>query len=138
MTDRRALYVEDDADTREMVKVWLRLHGFQVTAVCTASEALGLVKAGEFHVVILDNWLPEVSGVSLCRQIRALGYDLPVIFVSGAAYESDIQEAIAAGAQGYLTKPVDLSELLYTVNQLVSGRSRETTASVASANINRE
>ena len=131
--NKHILYVEDDLDSCELIQVWLGFHGYEVQSVHRAVEAALLAKASSYSLFILDNWLPDGDGVELCKQIHAGDSAAAIIFLSGAAYPHDIDQALTAGAQAYFTKPVDLSELLCTVSQLVGGQDKETLASVARA-----
>jgi two-component system response regulator ResD len=119
LVNRRALYVEDDLDTCEIVKIYFNYYGYQVTTVHTASEGLELAKSERFDIHILDNWIRNESGIELCRQIRVFDLHTPIIFISGAARERDREEAFAVGAQDYLIKPVDLDHLYHTVKRLI-------------------
>lgn len=125
VVNSRALYVEDDADTSDLVEIWLGIHGCHVTTVRTATEALRSAQNGQFDIYILDNWLPDGSGIELCQQIRAFDSHTPIIFFSGAAYISDREQGIYSGAQEYLTKPTDLNEFYKTVARLVNTKSSE-------------
>jgi CheY-like chemotaxis protein len=111
------LYVEDDADSCELIQLWLGFHGYTVETVRTAAEALPLAQAGLFSLFILDNWLPDGDGIELCKQIRAFDGDTSIIFVSGVAYPADIGQAMSAGAQAYLTKPIELTNLYHAVQE---------------------
>lgn len=119
LINSHALYVEDDPDTCDLVEIWLDSHGCQVTTARTVAEALRLAKTSRFDIYILDNWLPDGSGIYLCQQIRAFHQHTPILFFSGAAYSTDREQAIHAGAQAYLTKPADLRDLYDTVVQLI-------------------
>jgi Response regulators consisting of a CheY-like receiver domain and a winged-helix DNA-binding domain len=63
--------------------------------------------------------LPDGSGVELCRRVRKFNQRTPIIFYSGLAYETDITKALAAGAQAYLVKPVDVTDLIQSVENLI-------------------
>jgi DNA-binding response OmpR family regulator len=105
------LFVEDHLDTQEIVSMFLQIEGYQVTCAHTAAEALRLVRAQTFDLYLLDSRLPDESGIALCQQLRESDPHTPIIFYSANAYETDKQQALAAGAQGYLTKPCNLTEL---------------------------
>ena len=75
---------------------------------------------GRPEKIYLDNWLLDRSGVELCRAIREFDPHTPILFYSAAAYAHDIREAISAGAQRYLVKPVIPDELRQAVTQLIS------------------
>jgi len=110
---KRILYVEDDEDQFELVS--LTLTGYRLIWARDFAEGLRLARQRYFDLYILDNWLPDGTGVELCRLIREFDPHTPVIFLSAAAYEHDVREALVAGAHIYLTKPSDLNELEWTV-----------------------
>ena len=118
--NRRLLYVEDHADTRELVSLLLERHNFDVVAVENPDEALELARAQSFELYLIDNQLPSYSGIVLCRKIRAFDSTTPILFCSAAAYETDKNEALASGAQGYLVKPIDSDELIAEVTRLLT------------------
>jgi len=115
----RVLCADDDQDTCEMVSALLRLIGCEVVTAHTADEARKIIMGEGCDLYLLDNWLPGGSGVELCRMIRARGDSTPVVFYSGAAYDSDRAEALGAGAQAYLVKPGDAGLLVETVRGLL-------------------
>ena len=117
--DSRILLVEDHEDTRECLVVLLAHSKYQVETASTLCEALKLVEAHPFGLFIFDSLLPDGSGVELCRRIRKFNQRTPIIFYSGLAYEADITNALRAGAQAYLVKPIDLTELIEAVEKLI-------------------
>ena len=114
------LYTEDDADTRELVSIVLTMSNCKVTLADNDHKALLLARTNQFDLYMIDNWMPGCSGIDLCKKLRELDPSTPILFYSGAAYETDKQEAFASGAQAYLTKPVDNDELVEAVFRLVS------------------
>jgi DNA-binding response OmpR family regulator len=117
----RILYAEDDADTRELVTLVLEMQNCQVVATESYEEALRLARAEHFDLYLIDNWMPHISGVKLCEQLREFDRHTPVLFYSGAAYDADRERALASGAQGYLVKPAGGEQLIAEVLRLVSG-----------------
>jgi DNA-binding response OmpR family regulator len=117
----RILYAEDHADTRELVAFVLTQNGCEIVTVDSYANALLLANAESFDLYILDNWLPDSSGVDLCLRLREMHPKTPILFYSGAAFEADKKRAIASGAQAYLTKPADSDELVSTVLRLTEG-----------------
>ena len=115
---KRILLVEDYEDLRDLTTLTLTEYTFSCAR--NFNEGLRLARQGGFDLYILDNWLPDKSGVELCRAIRAFDPYTPILFYSAAAYERDIEEAIRAGAQDYLVKPVSLDKLRQAVAQLIS------------------
>ena len=118
------LYVEDDQDTRELVGLMLAGSNYKVVPAETHDEALLLARANQFDLYLIDNWLPGGSGIDLCKKLREFNSWTPILFYSGAAYERDKQQALDAGAQGYLVKPVDHDELIEEVSRIISAAKR--------------
>lgn len=113
------LYAEDDPDTREVVQLLLRHSGFRVSVTGDSSEVLKLLASDTFDALLLDNWMPNLNGIELCRLIRSSDQKLPIFFCSGAATDSDKKAAFSAGAQGYLVKPFDPDELTSTLRAAI-------------------
>jgi DNA-binding response OmpR family regulator len=120
---KRILMVEDHEDDHAMVA--FKLWEYQLTLARGFDEGLLLARQWYFDLYILDNWLPDGSGVMLCRLIRVFDRRTPILFCSAVAYERDIQEALRSGAQEYLTKPVELDDLARAVARLTSPHSRK-------------
>jgi DNA-binding response OmpR family regulator len=80
------------------------------------AEVMQLLVTARFDAVLLDNWMPKINGIELCRLIRSLDQKLPIFFCSGAVTEADKKAAFDAGAQGYFGKPFDLDELTTTLH----------------------
>jgi DNA-binding response OmpR family regulator len=116
---RRVLFIEDHEDTRELVGFVLEASGYSVTSVTTVAGALELAQAEKFDLYLLDNWLPDGTGFELCQRVREFDQVTPVLFYSGAVFDSDKLAAIQAGAQGYLAKPCPFSDLLRAITVLI-------------------
>jgi DNA-binding response OmpR family regulator len=114
----RILHVEDDEDTRTLVACILQGEGWQVTSVENAASAFKLAAAGRFDLYLIDNWIEDDSGNSLCRGLRSLDPDTPILFLSGAVFPADITLALASGAQGYLEKPCTPEALVQEIIRL--------------------
>lgn len=114
---KRILCIEDDHDTCEMLG--FLLSDFDFNFVQDPDKILSLIETQEFDLYILDNWLPGVSGVELCKKIRALDENVPVIFTSGSSSHRDIEDAFDAGANKYLVKPYEPEELRKIVKELI-------------------
>jgi DNA-binding response OmpR family regulator len=117
---RRILLVDDEEDARDLVMLTL----IEYTLICARDfdEGLRLAQQRGFDLYILDSWMPDKSGIELCRAIREFDLHTPILFYSAAAYERDIKEAIRAGAQDYLVKPIIPNELRQAVAQLLSSQ----------------
>ena len=118
--NRKILYLEDQEDTRELVTLVLQNQGYIVTSDNTFSGALALAQTRSFDLIMLDNCLVDGSGIEFCRRVREFDPVTPILFYSGAAYESDKLNAVRAGAQGYLVKPCSSAELLQIISNLIA------------------
>lgn len=125
---RRILYIEDHEDTRELVTLLLAQKSYEVITGSTIQSGVALAGAGEFDLYLLDSWLPDGSGLDLCKQIRQFDKTTPILFYSAAAYAKDSDLAMQCGAQAYLIKPSQPSELCDLVTDLIE-RSQHTSRS---------
>jgi len=119
LNKRRVLYVEDHEDTRELITIVLRQRDFEVEYAHTVAGGVRLATEERFDLYLLDSWLPDGSGLDLCRRIRKFDQATPILFYSAAAYEADKNIALSAGAQAYLIKPSQTSELCDLVSSLI-------------------
>lgn len=116
----RILCTEDNPDTRDLLAFLLESEGFEVVCADSAADALELAKTQVFDLLLVDNWMPGLSGVALTEQVRKFGLKTPIIFYSGAGREQDKEDARLAGAQGYLVKPVDIDDLIAEVTRVIA------------------
>ena len=123
----RILYIEDHADTRELIALVLSQNQYEVVVRATIKDGLSLARDGGFDLYLFDSWLPDGSGLDLCRKIRLYDETTPILFYSAAAYEADRHEAFKAGAQGYLVKPSQNSELCELIGLLIDKYPRGST-----------
>ena len=119
----RILVVDDETDTRDFYTAVLEEHGAEVIAVASADEALEAISRQRPDVLISDIGMPVRDGYSLIRQVRASeleeGGMLPAIALTAYARDVDRQQAIAAGFQKHLSKPVEPNELVAVVAHLI-------------------
>ena len=116
----RILCTQDDPDSRELIVYILQTADYHVTITADSAEALSLVQREQFDLILVDNWMPGLSGQELTTEIRKFDKNTPILFYSGAAYETDKQKAHEAGAQGYLIKPLGISDLVDEVAKLIA------------------
>jgi DNA-binding response OmpR family regulator len=119
MQAKRVLCVEDDADTRDMLKMMLGFSDFEAVAAPDADAALRLMGRERFSLYVLDGGLRGGKGPSLCERIRASDARTPIVIFSGHASAPDIEAGLLAGANAYLVKP-DSSELVPTIRRLLA------------------
>lgn len=120
----RVLYIEDHEDTRELVTIVLEQKSIEVVTGSTIKSGVALAGSEKFDLYLLDSWLPDGSGLELCRKIREFDKATPILFYSAAAYEIDRDQAINSGAQAYLIKPTNPSELCSLVTSLIESHRR--------------
>jgi DNA-binding response OmpR family regulator len=102
-----------------MLSELLKLSGIKCECVSSAEEARRLMSIQRFDLYMLDAWLPGLDGFEFCREIRMVDSTTPIVFYSGAAYDTDKQKGIAAGANAYLIKP-DVDCLIETIPSLIA------------------
>ncbi len=106
------LLVDDEAEFASTLADRLTLRDFAASVALDGETALARIAAEHFDLVLLDVMLPGMHGIEILRRIREQKPDLPVILLTGQAGAKDGIEGMKQGAIAYLTKPVDLGELL--------------------------
>lgn len=111
------LLVEDDEDIREGIRVLLQSEGYQVKEADSGNQALTLLH-NDLDLVILDIMMPGISGIKTCEEIRRKS-NVPILFLTAKARESDKLLGLMAGGDDYLPKPFSYAELLGRVKALL-------------------
>lgn len=114
---KQFLIVEDDPESCAILSHVLS--DYDLTIAHTLAGARPHYHNHHFDLFMLDNWLPDGSGIEFCREIRAQFPDIPIIFTSAAAQKHNVQEAKDAGASHYMIKPFDPYELQEIVKELL-------------------
>lgn len=124
LTGVRVLVVDDETDTLEFLTATIESYGAEVKAVASAFEALEVLERWQPDVLLSDIGMPGEDGYSLIRKIRALPSELarqiPAVALTAYAREEDRRQALEAGFQMHLAKPVDVAELVAVVANLVN------------------
>ncbi|WP_366941791.1 ATP-binding protein [uncultured Nostoc sp.] len=119
----KVLLVDDERDTRELIAFILEQSGAVVTQAASAVEALQVMPQFQPNLLLSDIGMPEVDGYMLIRQIRAMSPDMggtiPAIALTAYAAEVDYQQAIAAGFEQHITKPVEPAKLIRAIANLI-------------------
>ncbi|MBS1719495.1 MAG: response regulator transcription factor [Armatimonadetes bacterium] len=121
----KLLIVDDEATIRETVEMKFRREGFTTFAAETAEEGIQIFRKVKPDLIILDIMLPRRSGHDLCKAIRK-DSDTPIIFVSAKGSESDRIAGLEMGADDYVVKPFNLSELVARVRAILRRSTQET------------
>lgn len=109
------LVVDDEQSYRDALAVALRREGFLVEVAADGMEALERFEASRPSLVLLDVMLPRMSGVDVCRELRARGTRVPIVMVTARNAEIDAVVGLEVGADDYVTKPFRLRELIARV-----------------------
>ena len=123
-TRARILVVDDEAAIREYETSLLSELGHEVLTAADGAEALRLACERRPHLVLLDIMMPELSGIEVCRQLRAdpRTRDTRIIMVSAVDAKRALEESIIAGADDFLAKPVHALELMVRVRSILRVR----------------
>jgi heavy metal response regulator len=114
----RILIVEDERKISAYIKRALEEEGYAVDAAYTGREALDWAGSAQYDVIVLDILLPEMDGITVCRELRAKGNRSPVIMLTARDTVDDRVTGLDAGADDYLVKPFALKELLARIRAL--------------------
>lgn len=120
----RILVVDDNADDRELLALIIDQEGGEVILAASANEALDCCQRLSIDVLISDICMPGEDGYTLIQRVRALSLpsqsQIPAIALSSSLSNNYREQALAAGFQKYLLKPVDLDELVTAITELVN------------------
>lgn len=119
----RCLYVEDHASNRALVESILEgAGGVELLLADTGAEGLRLAAAHRPDVILLDLDLPDMSGEEVLRRIRSQGCPVPVVILTADASPARAERLILAGADAYITKPLDVDLFLSVLEDVVAQR----------------
>lgn len=114
MEQAKILVVDDEKEIRDLVGIYLRNEGYEVTLAGTGLEALKVTREQEFDLIVLDVMMPEVNGIDACMQIRQSS-NVPIIMLSAKTEDIDKIMGLSVGADDYLAKPFNPLELIARV-----------------------
>jgi CheY-like chemotaxis protein len=119
----RILVVEDEPVIRELVRSMLHDGPVEVETASTGPDGLRRVREGDFHLVLLDVVLPGMDGLTVCRLLKAdpATASVPLYMLTAKTRRTDLEAALACGANGYIHKPFRGAELMDLVERLRGG-----------------
>jgi two-component system cell cycle response regulator DivK len=119
------LVVEDTEDNRQMMRRLLEMSGFRVVEATNGKEAVKVASDVRPQIILMDLSLPFIDGLAATRQIRGLPdlHRVPIVAVSAHDTADFHNEALNAGCDAYVTKPIDYPELEELVNRLLANQS---------------
>jgi two-component system cell cycle response regulator DivK len=119
MADERVLIVEDNEKNTKLFRDVLQATGYSTLETATGEDAIALAVASEPVLVLMDVQLPGIDGVETLARLRAdqRTASIPVLAVTAQAMGGDRERFLAAGFDGYLSKPIDIAELVEAVRE---------------------
>jgi two-component system, OmpR family, response regulator MprA len=133
-TTARVLIVEDDAEIADVLRRSLRQEGYEVKTSADGVDALDVAAGFVPDLVVLDLGLPRLDGVEVCKRLRADG-DVPILMLTARAETEDRVGGLDSGADDYLVKPFERTELLARIRALLRRRPPRGAASLAVADL---
>ncbi|WAL61998.1 response regulator [Thermocoleostomius sinensis] len=115
----KILLVEDDIPSASVLSEVITAQHYTVDVASDGEMGLYMATSWEYDLVLLDLLIPKLDGISLCRQLRHHGFQKPILLLTAKDSSSDIVRGLDAGADDYVTKPYDLSELLARMRALL-------------------
>ena len=119
---RKILAIDDDKAITVLLKKYLEKYGFEVVALNEASEGLEYAMTCKPDLIILDIMMPIINGFNFCRLLKAEEdcKDIPIIMLTSRSKLKDIEIGLEMGAEAYLIKPLNVDELIKTINVIAA------------------
>lgn len=124
---KKVLIIDDEKATVDMLARYFQIKGFEPFGALRGADGLTLIRVEKPDVVICDLMMPDMDGHEVCRRIRAdpdISY-VGVLLLTAKMYPDGETEAMAAGADGFLNKPVRFPELISELDRIVTSRRQE-------------
>ena len=123
--ENKVLIVEDEANIRSFVKIFLKNNGFNVFECERGEDALKIVMLEKPNIVILDVMLPGIDGFKVCEELRKQNKNIGIIMLTARGQDNDKIEGFETGADDYMVKPFNPKELLLRIKSLLRRVSEE-------------
>ncbi|WP_293155904.1 MULTISPECIES: response regulator [unclassified Microcoleus] len=115
----KILLVEDDTITINLLTRALNAHNYNVNTAEDGETALELAQAYDYDLIVLDVLIPKLDGISLCRELRSSGCQMPILLLTALDSSNDRVQGLEAGADDYVVKPFNLQELIARIRALL-------------------
>ena len=121
MSKAKLLVVDDDAISLELMEAMLVPNGYEIITANDGSKAVAIIVEQKPDLILLDIMMPGLDGYSTLAKIKENKTisKIPVVMLTAMGYQLNKELALQIGAVGYITKPVDLAELLKTISRLL-------------------
>ena len=113
------LLTEDNIPYRNLMQIHLERAGYQVFCADDGEQALEILEHEPIHLLIADVMMPHMDGLELTNQIRNAGYTMPILIISAKSTLDDKRMGFKTGADDYMTKPIEMDEMLLRVEALL-------------------
>ncbi|QJA08161.1 response regulator transcription factor [Romboutsia sp. CE17] len=115
----KILIVEDNDNLRKMIDIYLRQNNFETYLAKNGLEALDILEKNVIDLIVCDIMMPKMNGFELIKELRCIYVDLPIIIVTAKESKEDKIVGFKLGTDDYMTKPIDLEELLMRIKALL-------------------
>lgn len=115
----KILLVEDDTITVNLLTRALNSQSYNVNAAGDGETALQLARAYDYDLIVLDVLIPKLDGISLCRELRSSGCQMPILLLTALDSRSNLVQGLEAGADDYMVKPFNIEELMARIRALL-------------------
>jgi CheY-like chemotaxis protein len=123
MLDRPSiLVIDDEPDNFDVIQLLLANEGYTFHYAASGQRAIDRLDVFQPNLILLDVMMPDLNGMEVCQQIRALPQwqSIPILMVSALTGQSNIDRCLAAGADGFISKPVDRRKLIDEIEILLN------------------
>jgi len=110
--NQHILVVEDDRDLAGAIRDILQMEGYLVRVASDGAQALQSIQKTEPDLVLLDLGLPNITGEAVCKEVKKLHPDTPIVMLTGKSTSDDVVHGLSVGADDYVTKPFETQELI--------------------------
>jgi two-component system alkaline phosphatase synthesis response regulator PhoP len=119
MSLKKILLVEDESNLASVIQLNLELENYEVHVCDNGLHSIEKFKSINPDLVILDVMLPELNGIEVCKQLKKINLEVPVLFLSAKSSGAEKIEGLKSGGDDYITKPFNLEELILRVQNLL-------------------
>ncbi|MEZ7820555.1 MAG: response regulator transcription factor [Aquiluna sp.] len=121
----KVLVVDDEPNIRDLLSASLRFAGHQVATAANGTDAISMITETKPDIVLLDVMLPDISGFGVTKKIRAMGIEVPILFLTARDDTEDKITGLTVGGDDYVTKPFSLDEIMARISAIIRRTSKD-------------